>query len=133
MYESEASAARSAPTSSPTSEYGSASSPSREWVAICPIDAILPDSGVCALHDGRQIAVFRVDDATYAIDNVDPFTGAAVLSRGLVTTRGGTLAVASPLHKQRFALATGECLDDPGRRLDTWPTRVRAGMVELAA
>jgi nitrite reductase (NADH) small subunit len=133
MYESEASAVRSAPTSDPTSGYGSGSSPDTGWVAICPIDAILPDAGVCALHGSRQIAVFRVGDATYAIDNVDPFTGAAVLSRGLVTTRGGTLAVASPLHKQRFCLATGACLDDPTRRLDTWPTRIRAGMVELAA
>jgi nitrite reductase (NADH) small subunit len=102
-------------------------------VAICPVDAILPDSGVCALIGDRQVAVFRVGDATYALDNVDPFTGAAVLSRGLVTSRGGTLAVASPLHKQRFALATGECVDDPSRRLDTWPTRVRAGVVEIAA
>jgi nitrite reductase (NADH) small subunit len=117
-----------------TTGSGSASSPDRAtWVAICPVDAILPDSGVCALIGDRQVAVFRVGDATYALDNVDPFTGAAVLSRGLVTSRGGTLAVASPLHKQRFALATGECVDDPSRRLDTWPTRIRAGVVEIAA
>ena len=48
----------------------------------------------------------------HAIGNQDPFTGAFVLSRGIVGGRGEIPTVASPLHKQVFDLRTGACLDD---------------------
>jgi nitrite reductase (NADH) small subunit len=118
-----------------TSESVSASSASRTtdgWTPICAIAEIAPDTGVCALVDGQQVAVFRVGDSAYAIDNRDPFTGAHVLSRGLISVRGGVLAVASPLHKQRFALATGQCVDDPTMTVTAWPCRVRGGAIEVA-
>lgn len=80
---------------------------------ICKTNDIVPNSGVCALVDGHQVAVFRTDDDRfYAIDNFDPFSKANVLSRGLLGGQGDKLYVASPLHKQRFYLDTGECLDD---------------------
>ena len=69
--------------------------------------------------------------AAYALDNRDPFTGAQVLSRGLVTGRGGTLAVASPLHKQRFALGTGVCVEDGTTRVEIYRCRVRDGIIEV--
>jgi nitrite reductase (NADH) small subunit len=103
-------------------------------VAICPLAAIAPDSGVAVLLAGRQIALFRLrDDRVFALGNRDPFTGAQVLSRGLVGDRAGVLKVASPLHKQSFALATGECLDDPSVRVPAYPARVRDGVVEISA
>ena len=34
-----------------------------QWETVCHIDDILPYSGVAALVEGRQIAVFRTDDA----------------------------------------------------------------------
>ncbi len=49
----------------------------------------------------------------HAVDNVDPFSGASVLSRGIVGDAGGVPTVASPVYKQRFDLRTGRCLDDP--------------------
>ncbi|ROQ69062.1 nitrite reductase (NADH) small subunit [Streptomyces sp. 840.1] len=84
------------------------------WLAVCDRSLLTPGRGVAALlPDGRQVALF-VDRSgrTYAIDNRDPFTGAYVLSRGLVGSDGGQPFVASPLLKQRFDLATGACLDD---------------------
>ena len=58
------------------------------------------------------MAVFLLSDGTvHAIDNVDPCTGAGVLSRGIVGDVDGVATVASPLYKQRFELATGRCLD----------------------
>jgi nitrite reductase (NADH) small subunit len=101
------------------------------WSRACRLDSIVPDTGVCALIAGRQVAVFRVGESVYALDNRDPFTGAAVLSRGLVTARNGALAVASPLHKQRFDLETGVCLDDAATRVETYRVRVRAGVIEI--
>jgi nitrite reductase (NADH) small subunit len=110
-----------------------ASSPERDtgWQPVCRLDEIVPDTGVCALIAGAPVAVFRIGDGVYAIGNRDPFTGAGVLSRGIVGDRGGTMMVASPLHKQHFALATGECLDDPAIRVPVYPARVVGGVVEI--
>ncbi|MFB6556655.1 nitrite reductase (NAD(P)H) small subunit, partial [Streptomyces sp. NPDC056405] len=48
---------------------------------------------------------------------------AAVLSRGLTGTHRGRPFVASPLLKQRFDLATGECLDDEAVRVETYEVK----------
>ncbi|MEU3945311.1 nitrite reductase small subunit NirD [Streptomyces sp. NPDC029526] len=92
------------------------------WFAVCDLSTLLPGRGVAALlPDGRQAAVFA--DRTgrlYAIDNRDPFTGAAVLSRGLTGTHRGRPFVASPLLKQRFDLETGRCLDDDAVRVTAY-------------
>lgn len=101
------------------------------WVDVCALDDILPDTGVCALLDGTQIALVRAGERVYAIDNFDPFGQAFVMSRGIVGDRGGVLKIASPLHKQSFDLATGQCLDDAGVRLPVYPVRVRGGRVEV--
>lgn len=87
------------------------------WITVCPLERLIPGRGVAVLRpDGTQVAVFLLEDgALHAIGNVDPFSGAAVLSRGLVGDRGGEPTVASPLLKQVFSLRTGRCLDDGTR------------------
>ena len=105
------------------------------WVAICPLNDIVPDTGVCALLGGRHVTVFRVGDASqkvFAIDNVDPNAGASVLSRGLVGSIGERIVVASPIYKQHFDLASGECIEAPEHSVATWPARVFADMVWVA-
>ena len=101
----------------------SASALSQPWREICALDDLLPDSGVCADLDGKQVAVFRVDDQLYAIDNQDPASGANVLSRGLVGDLGGELVVASPLYKHHYSLVTGRCLEEPELSVNTYPVR----------
>ncbi|TLS46407.1 nitrite reductase small subunit NirD [Streptomyces montanus] len=85
-----------------------------DWFTVCDLTALIPGRGVAALlPDGRQAAVFLDRSGRlYAIDNRDPFSGAAVLSRGLTGTHQGRPFVASPLLKQRFDLESGQCLDD---------------------
>lgn len=105
---------------------------SAEWIEICRYERLLPERGVAALVDGVPVAVFRTYDGTlYALDNLDPCSGASVLSRGIVGDRGGAPIVASPMHKQAFDLRTGECLDQPGVAVRTHPVRCRAGVVEV--
>lgn len=96
-----------------------------DWFTVCDLSTLLPGRGVAALlPDGRQAAVFTDrTGALYAVDNRDPFTGAAVLSRGLTGTHHGRPFVASPLLKQRFDLETGRCLDDDTVRLTTYETK----------
>jgi nitrite reductase (NADH) small subunit len=106
--------------------------PTARWVDVCSLDDIAPDTGVCAMIDGRQVAVVRVaSDAVYAIGNFDPFSKAFVLSRGIVGDRGGVPKIASPIYKQSFDLRTGRCLDEDSVSVPAYPARVRAGRVEV--
>jgi nitrite reductase (NADH) small subunit len=104
------------------------------FTAVCRYEDLLPERGAAALLGARQVALFRTfDGSVHAVDNRDPFTGAFVLSRGIVGTRGDRSTLASPLHKQVFDLATGACLDDPEVSVPVYPARIRNGMVEVAA
>lgn len=101
------------------------------WVTVCSLDQILPNTGVCALVDGQQVAIFRVGAELYAIDNYDPFSKAYVLSRGIVGDRNGVPKVASPIYKQNFNLQTGECFNDPSVQLATFAVRVVDHQVQI--
>jgi nitrite reductase (NADH) small subunit len=102
------------------------------WATICPYSRLTTERGVAALVDETQVAVFRTfDGSVFAISNIDPFTGSAVLSRGIVGNRGESPTVASPLHKQVFDLESGRCLDDPAIRVPVFAVRVRDGLVEV--
>ena len=108
----------------------------QNWTAVCDIDEIVPDTGVCALLGGRQVAVFRIGSETprvFAIDNFDPNAGAAVLSRGLVGSLGERIVVASPIYKHHFDLQTGECLEVPAHSVSSFPVRVENGTVWVAS
>src|SRR5688500_5730984 len=96
---------------------------------ICDLEEILPDTGVCALVAGEQVAIFRVEDNIYAVGNRDPFSGANVLSRGIVGDVKGELVVASPIYKQHFSLLTGRCLEDASVRIPVYAARVEEGAV----
>ncbi|MFD0690999.1 nitrite reductase small subunit NirD [Actinomadura fibrosa] len=105
------------------------------WFDVCEYADLIPERGACAMIDGTQVAIFRTFDGTlYALSNLDPFSGAYVLSRGILGTRGGAPTVASPMYKQVFDLRTGACLDDPRVALPTFPIRLDASghRVEVA-
>jgi nitrite reductase (NADH) small subunit len=105
-----------------------------EWVAVCKLGDIVPDTGVCALVHGRQVAVFRLaDDSVYALDNLDPFSQANVLSRGIVGDLKGELVVASPVYKQHFSLRTGQCIEEADVRVAVFAARVDGGVVQVGA
>ena len=106
------------------------------WTAICALDQIVPNTGVCALLGGAQVAVFHVagsEPRVYAIGNYDPNSGASVLSRGLVGNLGERIVVASPIYKHHFDLQTGECLEAPEHSVATYPARIDGGKVWVGA
>ncbi|KIH98463.1 hypothetical protein LP52_13435 [Streptomonospora alba] len=105
----------------------------RSWVAACGSDRLVTERGVAVLlPDGGQVAVFRThDDVLYAVGNIDPFSGAAVMSRGIVGDRAGEPTVASPMLKQVFCLRTGRCLDEPDAGLPTYAVESRDGVIHV--
>lgn len=124
---------------------GSAPPPGPGWEAVCPLDALVPERGAAALltrPDGTevQVALFRLlDGAVHAVQQLDPYAGAHVMSRGIVGTRRGTPTVAAPVYKQVFELATGRCLDTGGKEprpglsgdLASYPVVVADGVVHV--
>ncbi|MFA6163845.1 MAG: nitrite reductase small subunit NirD [Methylobacter sp.] len=107
-----------------------------QWIDVCSIDDLQPDSGVCALVEGRQVAIFSIPEQlaakVYAVGNYDPFGKANVLSRGLCGDINGQPVVASPLYKQHFNLNTGVCLEDETITIPAYPVRIENGSVQVS-
>jgi nitrite reductase (NADH) small subunit len=102
------------------------------WARACAVSDLEPGWGEVALLGARQVAVVRVaGEEVYAVDHQDPHTGAPVMARGIVGSRGDRPTIASPLHKQVYDLGTGECFTDPSLSLRTYRTRVVGGMLEV--
>lgn len=92
------------------------------WRRVCPVDEVPVDRGVAALIDGHPVAVFRLSgidggaEEWHCVDHLDPISGAPVMARGLVGSVGSpplvVPTVASPIHKERYNLRSGVCLDN---------------------
>jgi len=105
------------------------------WQSICTRDDLVAGSGVCALVNDEQVALFYLpgeEPQLYALSNRDPVGGANVLSRGVLGDIRGRLVVASPLYKQHFDLATGECLEEEGVRVEVYKARLDGDTVLVA-
>jgi nitrite reductase (NADH) small subunit len=103
------------------------------WYPVCPFTRLPVERAVCVLVGGEQVALVRTREGrVYAVDNLDPVSGAMVMSRGIVGSRGDVDVLISPMHKQAYDLATGRCLDLPELWLGTHDVRVVGGDVEVA-
>lgn len=102
-----------------------------DWIEICHLDDITPNTGVGAIVEDQQIALFRVghEKRVYALSNQDPFSQAFVMSRGILGDLQGERVVASPIYKQHFSLATGRCLEDKNQKLLVFPSKIEDGRV----
>jgi len=124
----------SPPDGSARASADAAPAPARHRLTpVCALADILPGAGVCALVEGLQIAIFRVGDAVFALDNFDPAGAANVLARGIVGDVQGEWVVASPLYKHHYSLATGRCLEDAAKSVNVYPVRVMDGRVWVEA
>ncbi|WP_245933596.1 nitrite reductase small subunit NirD [Arthrobacter livingstonensis] len=103
------------------------------WHRVCRVAELDDSWGEAALVGGRQVALFRVGErSVFAVSHADPATRANVMARGIVGSRGNTHTIASPLHKEVYSLATGECFGNPELHLGTYQVRVVDGAVEVA-
>ncbi len=103
------------------------------WESVCKLNNLIGDVGACVLVNGKQIAIFRLSgsEQLYAVDNLDPFSNANVLSRGICGDIKGQPVVASPIYKQHFNLQTGQCLEEESVKLVVYPVRVVDDNVQI--
>ena len=103
------------------------------WTSVCKLNDIAPDTGICALVAGEQVAVFRQasTDRLFAVGNYDPVGNANVLSRGLLAQLGDKFTVASPLYKQHYCLNSGVCLENSELSIPVYEVHSRDGVVAV--
>jgi NAD(P)H-dependent nitrite reductase small subunit len=106
---------------------------SSAWTTVCRRDQLEPLWGEAALIGTDQVALFLMPDGRlFAVNNADPATGAFVMSRGIVGSKGDRPTIASPLHKDVFDLATGSCYTKTALHLPTWRVREHNGEVQVS-
>jgi nitrite reductase (NADH) small subunit len=106
------------------------------WLAVCEQSALVKNSGVCALINGQQIAIFYIENSAekvFAVSNFDPIGKANVICRGIVGSVANDPVIASPLYKQQFSLTNGRCLQQDDTCLTTYPVRLAKGQVQILA
>ncbi|MGJ8679284.1 nitrite reductase small subunit NirD [Paraglaciecola sp.] len=106
-----------------------------DWISVCTDDDLVLNSGVCALVNDQQVAIFKIksggENKVFAVSNWDPFGKANVLYRGLLGSVDEAEVIIAPLYKQRYSLETGQCLDDESVKLTVYPVRVEQDKVLL--
>ncbi|HCB2899954.1 nitrite reductase small subunit NirD [Proteus mirabilis] len=104
-----------------------------QWIVVCQLDDITVGTGVCALVEQDQVAIFRPyqDERLYALSNIDPFAQASVLSRGLIAEHDNELYIVSPLKKQHFRLTDGYCLEDEHYSITHYEVKVEGNTVSV--
>ncbi|ACZ30649.1 nitrite reductase (NAD(P)H), small subunit [Xylanimonas cellulosilytica DSM 15894] len=116
------------------------------FVDVCALADLEPERGAGALLGDHQVALFRLaDDTVRAVQQLDPYSRANVMSRGLVgTTRvvddsgeeRDVPTVTTPMLKQVWNMETGEVIDSGGKPkypIAVFATEVRDGRVLVAA
>jgi nitrite reductase (NADH) small subunit len=110
-------------------------STSNNWITVCSDTDLVTNSGVCALLNKQQIALFKIkcvdSEQVFAVSNWDPIGKANVLYRGLVGSVENVKVIISPLYKQRYCLDSGQCLDDEAIKLIVYPVRIEQNQVQL--
>jgi 3-phenylpropionate/trans-cinnamate dioxygenase ferredoxin component len=98
-----------------------------EWIDVGPEGEIARGAWRLVDVDGTDVAVFNVDGAYYAIEDVCTHDG-GVLTGGAVE---GDVIVC-PRHGARFSIRTGAVLAPPAYEdVATFPVRVEAGTVQV--
>lgn len=101
-------------------------------MVVCNTSDLIENSGICALVNDQQVAIFyipRTEQKIFAVSNWDPLGKANVISRGIVGDIKGTVVVASPLYKHHYDLKTGICLEDATCKLDTYSVKIDGDQV----
>lgn len=97
------------------------------WHDVASVDKFEMDESKVVRVGEVQIAVFRLDNGFYAINDVCTHEYAH-LSEGFCEDG----KIECPLHQACFDIRTGKALDEPAEvDVATYPTRVERGIVQV--
>ena len=97
------------------------------WVDVGRTEDILPGQPLHVEVDGTAIAVFKLEQSFYAIEDVCTHDGGR-LAGGCVEDD----VIVCPRHGARFSIRTGEALSAPAYEpTATFPVRIDNGMVQV--
>ena len=100
-----------------------------EFQSVCSVNDLIPDAGVNALINGKEVAIFYIDGKVYAISNYDPVGKANILSRGITGSIGDALVVAAPLYKEHYNLVTGVCVENDSLSVPVYEAKIEGDEV----
>ncbi|NDV91528.1 nitrite reductase small subunit NirD [Alteromonas sp. 345S023] len=107
-----------------------------QWCDLCGLEDLVENSGICALVNNQQVAIFTVnikgEQQIFAISNWDPVGKANVLYRGLLGSVGEEIVVASPLYKEHYSLTTGRCLERDDVSVIAYKVRREGDRLQIA-
>ncbi len=97
------------------------------WVDVARVEELPPGTWRVADVEGTQVAVFNLDGAYYAIEDMCTHDGGDLASGELEGE-----AIVCPRHGARFSIKTGEVLAPPAYEpVATFPVRLEGGRVQV--
>lgn len=97
------------------------------WLPVLPASALAADGVIEVRVEDVAVAVCRVGESFFAVDNVCPHAGGPLADGDL---EGHELLC--PLHGWSFDLRTGACSVDPTSPVRVHRARARGGQIEVA-
>ncbi len=99
-----------------------------QWTDVAALADLFDGAGIAVTPAGHDIALYSVDGAVYATDNLCTH-GNARLCDGFIEG----LEIECPFHQGRFDLRTGQPTCAPATEsLKTWPVKIDGDRVYLA-
>lgn len=97
------------------------------WLRVAEAAQVTEDEPLAVEVGGLKLALYRVEDALYATDNICTHAY-ALLSDGFLDG----CVIECPLHNGRFDVRTGKALSSPVERdVRTYPVREADGALEI--
>jgi 3-phenylpropionate/trans-cinnamate dioxygenase ferredoxin subunit len=90
------------------------------WQRVASVADVKPDNPVPVTIGDKQLAVYKLDNEFFVLDDVCPHAY-ALMSSGFVEGD----RVECPLHQAAFEIRTGKCVAPPAESdLQTYPVKV---------
>jgi nitrite reductase (NADH) small subunit len=97
-----------------------------KFVNAAELASLPPGHGRTVHCDGREFSLWNLDGHIYCIDEQCPHRGGPLGAGSLQGTE-----VVCPMHGWGFDVRTGACTNRPDRPVQTYPTRIVDGQVEI--
>ncbi|MBI3995633.1 MAG: nitrite reductase small subunit NirD [Nitrospirae bacterium] len=98
-----------------------------EYVTVAKPEDLAPGEGRVVEVQGNEVALFNLNGAFYAIDNLCVHQGGP-LGEGLLEGEN----VICPWHSWKYNLKSGVCPTNPSVKVKTYSVKIEDGQVKVA-